>query len=177
MTLLLTGFGPFPGVERNPTELLVQSLNGMRCGEVTVHSVVLPVTYEGAVAETLSWAAKLDPVAVLGTGVAVRRERVCVESTGRRQLGERPDALGACAPVLVGPEEIQSRWDVDAFATLVGGQRSDDAGDYVCNAWLYGVQQRLALPVGFLHIPGAGMEPAVLAEALSVWFSKVRRVL
>ncbi len=176
MKLLLTGFGPFPGVETNPTQSLVEALDGAHCGEVTVRGVVLPVTYDGAVAETLSWAKTLEPVAVLGTGVAVRRDTVCMESTGRRHLGVRPDALGALPDRVEGPDEVRSGWDVEGFTSLLGAQRSEDAGDYVCNAWLYGVQRHLSVPVGFLHVPERGLDPDALVEALTVWFSKGRPV-
>ena len=70
---------------------------------------------------------------------------------------------------------MTSLWDVDRFADLLGGVRSDDAGDYVCNAWLYGVQRALSLPVGFLHIPAQGFQPDTLARALAASFPKVPR--
>ena len=173
MHLLLTGFGPFPGVTRNPTQALVEGLNGRVCGGVTVVSVVLPVTYAGAIEETLAHVAALEPVAVLGTGVAVRRAQACVESTGRRRLGSRPDGCGQVPEPVDGPDTVASLWDVDRFADLLDGVRSNDAGDYVCNAWLYGVQRALSLPVGFLHIPAGGFEPDTLAHALALAFPRV----
>ena len=175
MRLLLTGFGPFPGVERNPTQALVEGLDGRVCGGVTLSSVVLPVTYAGAIDATLAHVAAVQPVAVLGTGVAVRRTQVSVESTGRRCLGDRLDASGHAPDSVEGPDRVTSLWDVDRFADLLGGVRSDDAGDYVCNAWLYGVQRALSLPVGFLHIPAQGFQPDTLARALAASFPKVPR--
>ena len=77
-------------------------------------------------------------------------------------------------PTVEGPDKVYSAWDVEAFASLLGGQRSDDAGDYVCNAWLYGVQRQLSVPVGFLHVPERGLDPGRLTEALKVWFSMGR---
>jgi pyroglutamyl-peptidase len=175
MRLLLTGFGPFPGVTRNPTQALVEGLNGRVCGGVTLSSVVLPVTYGGAIEETLAHVATLQPFAVLGTGVAVRRAKARVESTGRRRLGGRPDAAGQPPDLVDGPDRVTSLWDVDRFTALLGAVRSDEAGDYVCNAWLYGVQRALSLPVGFLHIPEEGFEPDTLVHALAALFPTVPR--
>ena len=53
---------------------------------------------------------------------------------------------------------------------------SDDAGPYVCNAWLYGVLGGLAatgrpIPAAFLHVTAEGMDPDRLAAALVTWIS------
>ena len=163
----MTGFGPFGAVQHNPTADLARAVDGAMVGGRKVNGVVLPVVYEASVQQTLDYIEAYSPRWVIGTGVAVRRERVSVERWGRRVEPSRPDVHGLCSAPKPGPVRIASTVDVDAFARALDGYVSDDAGTYVCNGWLYGVLNGCSLPVTFVHIPPTGMEVPRFLDALA----------
>ena len=170
MTVLVTGFGPFPGVDDNPTSVLARAVSGATVAGHIVHGVVLPVRYDEAPARTIALARELGAVLVVGTGVAVRRERVTVERVGRAAVG-RPDVAGWTPASLDGPPLVPSTLDVATLCAALDADPSDDAGSYVCNAWLHGVAQGLEVPVGFVHVPPTGLPAARLLAGLEALLS------
>lgn len=165
--ILVTGFGPFPGVRDNPSGVVARQVHGRRVRGHTVVAEVLPVTWTGAAARTLALARHLEPVVVVGLGVAMSREGVQVERLGRRELAARLDAAGELPPVLPGPEQVGATLAVDVLCQALSATPSDDAGSYVCNAWLYQVASGLDCPVGFVHLPAAGLDPERLLAGLA----------
>ncbi len=165
--ILLAGFGPFADVHRNPAETLVRRVDGARvCGH-TLRGLVLPVSYRRAPEVTLELAG-LPLHAVIGFGVAMAREMVSVElGADRPQTDARPDINGRTPPSLRGRARIAAGFCSPDFASGLGGVLSTDAGDYVCNAWLYQVQAALDVPVGFVHLPPSGLAPGRLLGALA----------
>ncbi|MCB9744865.1 MAG: hypothetical protein H6741_04055 [Alphaproteobacteria bacterium] len=167
--ILVTGFGPFPGVPRNPTTQLVRALHGARVAGETITGEVLPVSYARAPARTLALARANPTRLVLGLGVATSRTAPEVELRGRRVPAPSAQDVDASAdPALPeGPTFVPASLDARALAEGLGCGLSEDAGAYVCNAWLYSVTQGLpGVPVGFLHVPAAGLEPARLLQGL-----------
>jgi len=167
VSILVTGFGPFGSVEKNPTAELARSVDGRTVAGHTLHGVVLPVEYAASVQQTLELASALDAQWVIGTGVAVRRERVSVERWGRRVEPARADVAGLCSPPVSGPDRLVSTIDVEAFASALDGVVSEDAGTYVCNAWLYGVLSGCSRPATFVHVPPQGLSVEVFLDALA----------
>ena len=146
--LLITGFGPFPGVPRNPTDGLARSLAADRRWRrlgVAATALVLPTAYcaiEGALLPALRDRA---PHAVLMLGVAKRRRAVCLETRALNRVTRRlPDASGRLPASLayrVGAPFVrrpQASIPVLAAAmrTAAPGctRASRDAGRYLCNA-------------------------------------------
>ncbi len=178
--LLLTGFGPFLDVKENPSSTLATALDGRMLlvggRRVQVCSRILDVKYETVAAETLLAARQLNAIAVLGTGVARGAAAPRVERTGKALCdGVTPDAAGQTRSVLGDVPTFQSDASA-ALADALGVALSDDAGPYVCNAWLYGVLGGLAatgrpIPAAFLHVTAEGMDPDRLAAALVTWIS------
>ena len=164
--ILLAGFGPFEDVRRNPAETLVRAADGVRvCGQ-TLRGLVLPVSYRRAPAKTLALA-DLPLRAVIGVGVAMTREGISLErGADRPRRGAPPDIDGATPPSFRGPSRVEAGFSFPEFASGLGAVFSDDAGDYVCNAWLYQVQSALGIPVGFVHLPPCGLAPARFLAAL-----------
>ena len=155
--ILVVGFGPFVDVAENPAAALARSVDGLRGPGVEVVGRELPVSYARAPELTRTWAAELSADLVLGIGVASRRTRPEVERVGRRRAGDqRPDADGERPAELApdGPDELASP-QADAVAKALRVETSDDAGRYVCNAWLYR-SLRNGLRAAFLHVPPAG---------------------
>lgn len=170
--IVVTGFGPFLDVETNPSGALARAVDGARVGRHTVVGLELPVSYERAVQETVSFAQRLRPALVLGLGVATNRTGVQVEHVAVNRThpehadvdGRRPKDLGP------GPARVVSSV-APKLAQALGCEPSHDAGVYVCNAWLYGVTTSLAtLPVAFVHIASdQALSAAELLAGLGRW--------
>lgn len=157
--LLVTGFGPFPGVADNPSGRFAASVDGARVDGVAVAGRVIPVEWGRAWPAVRAAVEALRPAALLMYGVAVQRQRVEVERLARNVAGRRPDAVGALPPharlVPDGPAALPTTlpWR-DLVGPAVGV--SDDAGDYLCNAVTFHAMHALGERLrfcGFVHIP------------------------
>jgi pyroglutamyl-peptidase len=166
MTVLVTGFGAFPGVERNPTEALARQVDGAYIDGVPVAGRVLPVSYRRGPQLAIELAREMGARLVVGLGVAVGRARVEVECVGRRGNGGKPDVDGEVDAGLRGAERVPATLDTACLADALGAGLSRNAGLYVCNAWLYQVAGALDVPVGFVHIPPTGLPPERLLRGL-----------
>jgi len=173
MTILLTGFGPYTAVERNPSELIVTELEGSRIGDHEIAGRVLPVSAESTPAAVRAALDEADPVLALLLGVAPGRTALAVERVAVNVLDfAEPDNDGN-VPVDV-PIEVDG--PVAYFATLplraivdawqragIPGYMSDTAGTYLCNAAMYTALHATAaarLPAGFVHVPSLPDEVA-----------------
>lgn len=168
--LLVTGFGPFPGMPANPSGVLARRLGGMpRLKALTggrLRVRVLTTAY-AAIPEELEPALAEGPAAILMFGVSGRAKRVRVEARARNRASRLyPDASGRIARGLAldpnGPAERRAPAAATALAALrrngVPAIPSQDAGRYLCNAAYY---RALAgeMPVLFLHIPPVPRKP------------------
>ena len=79
-TLYLTGFGPFPGVEINPTEALARQLDGLHFGSLRVQSEVLPVAFDRAANQTRAALSTICPEYIVHLGVATTAETLRLET-------------------------------------------------------------------------------------------------
>lgn len=165
--ILVLGFGAFLDVADNPSAHLAQAVDGLVMGGVPVVGGTMPVTWTGAAELTVRRAQELDARMVLGIGVAANRTAAMVERVGRRAaIGDVPDVQGEFRSAVAerGPEVYVSAL-ADAWGAALEAPLSDDAGRYVCNAWLWQVLHA-GLPAAFLHVPLAGIPVARLHEAL-----------
>lgn len=161
--LLITGFGPFPGMPVNPSGALARRIGALprlRAMAGGTRVLVLRTAYD-AIPEAFEPELARRPDAVLMIGVAARSTRVRVESRARNRASRLlPDASGAAAGRLAlaagGPAERRSIAAVPALAILrrraIPSARSGDAGRYLCNAAYYRALAETC-PVLFLHIP------------------------
>ncbi|KQO63299.1 peptidase C15 [Methylobacterium sp. Leaf88] len=161
--LLVTGFGPFPGVPRNPSAALARRIGALarpKLGGIPVRVLILRTTY-AAIPDRLAPALAEAPAAILMLGVATRAKRVRVEMQGRNRTSRLfPDASGRTASRLTlerdGPPARRSPAAASALATLRGhgiaAVPSRDAGRYLCNA-SYFRALRESPPALFVHIP------------------------
>ena len=169
-SILVTGFGAFPGSPRNPTERMVQRLQRhssrlARLG-VDLYCAVLPVCYAELQGSLASLSTRYRPDIVLHLGVAGRRRRVSVETRAiNRASPLHPDASGRLPAQILMPFSAQilpatypgRRVLAALLQAGVAAEASRDAGDYVCNATLYqALATRLAPQVGFIHVPRGG---------------------
>ena len=157
--LLITGFGPFPHVARNPSGLLARAL----AERLRVKAHVFDTSYAGVARDMPSLAA-LRPHTVLMLGVAARARHLRVElrAINRRAMGARDASAALPKTPVIAPGGPSFRIGRHKGAVLVQRLRSAgmaarlsfDAGRYLCN---FAYWQMLAvLPdakVVFVHIP------------------------
>jgi len=161
---LITGFGPFPRVPRNPAQTLAQALgHGWRFRHIRVRTHVFETAYASVEAEVRGLAAS-RPRAVLMLGVAARAKamRVEVRAVNRRASGAR-DARKALpsSPVIApgGPVYRPGRHKGGTLvqrlrAAGVGAGLSRDAGRYLCNfAYWHMLRALPEAQVVFVHVP------------------------
>jgi len=161
--LLVTGFGPFPGVPRNPSAALagrIGALAAPKLGGRPVQVLILRTAY-AAIPEMLEPALAQAPTAILMLGVASRSSKVRVEAQGRNRSSRLfPDASGRIAARLTlerdGPAARRTGHAPHSLAILrragIPAIPSRDTGRYLCNA-VYFRALREGCPVVFLHIP------------------------
>ncbi|HEY8246731.1 MAG TPA: pyroglutamyl-peptidase I [Hyphomicrobium sp.] len=168
--ILLTGFGPFPGVDSNATaELIPELAKAARAHfhEYEVIDEVLPVEWSRGpqALERLLAGGKL--VLALHFGVSHGANGFQIELVGRNLRGARPDASGqlpSCEAVIAtGPAVLAATLPAERIVTRLTRAgfpccTSDDAGDYLCNALMYhSLTAARTLPTpfisGFIHVP------------------------
>lgn len=171
-TILLTGFGPFPGIEANASGRFVPELAASARQRFHDHDVVdaiLPVIWMESPKLVCDLIADHGPAVALHFGVAKNARDVQIECTGRNQCAARVDANGALpgAELLVehGPQTLAATFPVDRIVARleqagVPFSTSDDAGGYLCNALLYhSLTAAHARPkphlAGFVHLPAS----------------------
>lgn len=164
--VLVTGFGPFPGVPENPSGRVARAVHGARVGGVDVTGIELPVDYDEGPRRAVAAAREIGASLVLGLGVATGRAGLWVEREAHLVADGAADVAGATRTGLRGAPVVRASLDPDRLARALGARLSDDAGQYVCNAWLYQVASSLEVPVGFLHVPLEGVAPHTLLGGL-----------
>jgi pyroglutamyl-peptidase len=177
-TILLTGFGPFPGVSENASERFVPKLAHLAARRFSAHRVVariLPTEWERAPSRLEMLYERERPKLVLHFGVSSHADGYVIETIARNTRKAAEDATGALPRDDVvmrgGPETLSARLPAQDIklrlaAMKVPAVTSDDAGGYLCNAILYRsllFAEQIEQPdaVGFLHIPQV-IEPALL---------------
>jgi pyroglutamyl-peptidase len=169
-TVLITGFGPFPGAPFNPTEILAPELARCRlspASNVYRMSHVFRVSYEAIDRDLPELMAGMRPDVLLMFGLAGRTKFVRIETRARNALARTtPDAAGklpASATIAAGgpailplPAPVQ-RLLMAARSAGLPAALSHDAGRYLCNylcwraaEWVQRGKPRIA---AFIHVP------------------------
>lgn len=189
-TILLTGFGPFPGVPVNATMDLVPqiaALSARAFPDVHIASEILPTDWRAAPQRLEALLAAHRPGLALHFGVSSRARGFEVEQRGRNICNGTPDAAGAppaAGVVLAGaPEELRVTIPVQH---VVGRLRqrgipafvSRDAGLYLCNATLFAslmlARGAPSRRTGFIHVPTSlalarGATPGLARSSRLTW--------
>lgn len=163
--IAVTGFGPFVDVERNASGEVALALAEVELPGVTVHSTVLPVTFDDAPRHFDTWFDGIAPrpAAIVALGVQKegyfrleRRARTILDSPKRDNSGRLADGIR-----LEG-EELETAVDLGRMgrALEAAGARdvrvSDDAGGFVCERVYHHALSRAAqhgIAALFLHVP------------------------
>jgi len=174
-TVLITGFGPFPGVPVNATMRLVPEL--VRTGahlhpDVRILSEILATEWAAAPQRLEPLLAEARPDLVLHFGVSSRARGFEIEARARNACTQSPDAVGAlpagAAVQEGGAEHLATSLPVQHIVTRlrlrgIPAFVSRDAGGYLCNATLYhslGCARDVpGRRVGFVHVPATLARP------------------
>jgi pyroglutamyl-peptidase len=166
LTVLVTGFGPFPGAPRNPTGALVAKLLRRRrpaLADVRLIGHVFAASYAAVDCELPKLLTRYVPDALLMFGLAPRRQQLSVETRARNAVSVIfPDAAqssGHLASIVAdGPPTLRfgphTRHLVSAARSRgVIAYLSRDAGRYVCNYLCWRALERGPKLAAFVHVP------------------------
>jgi len=175
-TVLLTAFGPFPGVPVNATMRLVPELAeraALAFPDARFVTEMLATEWVGAPRHLAAVIADVQPDLILHFGVSSRARGFEIEQRAHNACRSMPDAAGLMprgATVRNGGADVLrttlpvphlvlalKRSGIPAYA-------SRDAGAYLCNAVLYHSLQIMAdagrdCRVGFVHVPASLARP------------------
>jgi pyroglutamyl-peptidase len=164
-TILITGFGPFPGAPYNPTIRLVERLTTLRrpaLADVTIVGHVFETSYTAVDRDLPALIERYKPDALLMFGLAARTKYIRIETRARNALSLLPDATGAARSGLIAPGAPRQhampaphrRLLVAARTAHVPAKLSRDAGNYLCNYVCWRASEaggpKLA---AFVHVP------------------------
>jgi pyroglutamyl-peptidase len=171
LTVLITGFGPFPGAPFNPTEGLVHRLGLRRrpaLDGIERITHVFRTSYAVVDEELPAMIARHHPDILLMFGLAARTPYVRIETRARNTVSALvPDARGrmlkhksirpGAVAALLGRAPFQKLLRA-ARATRVPARLSRDAGTYLCNyVYWRGIEaqarERQIPLVAFVHVP------------------------
>jgi pyroglutamyl-peptidase len=193
LTILITGFGPFPGAPFNPTAALVEILarqSPMQAGTRRV-AHVFTTSYDTVDRELPALIARERPAALVMFGLAQRTRHVRIETFARNSLSRaHADVAGvlptASAIVADGPAMLALPAPAQRLlaAAHTAGARaalSRNAGSYLCNYLCWRASESAASAGGpqvatFVHVPlvrpltttTPGATPRTLADLINV---------
>ncbi len=171
--ILVTGFEPFGGMDTNPTQRIVSSLEPDAVPGIELHVLLLPVTYDDCVRRLLAEVERVRPAAVICCGLyagraAVTPERIAINVKDTMAEDPIPDNAGRAPvdePVADGPDGLFATLPVRAIQQNIAAAGipsfiSNTAGTYICNNTMYGVLHHLRhngsrTLAGFIHFPAS----------------------
>lgn len=168
-TILITGFGPFPGTPDNPSEYLVNAIDEGRVRHphgVHIRTEILPTSWSKVSEIASRMHADERPDIALHFGVANFTRGFRIERRARNKTKREPDADGDLprrsyisrrGPTQLGTSLPVARIMLGLRALRLPANLSDNAGDYICNMLFYlSLSSFLKTPSGrvlFVHIP------------------------
>ncbi len=164
-TILLTGFGPFPGAPYNPTVKLVRALARLRrpaLADTKIVARIFTTSYAAVDRDLPALIAQHKPDALLLFGLHGRAKAIRIETRARNALALLPDASGKVlrrgviapgAPSAKTMPMPAQRLLAAACAARMPAVLSRDAGRYLCNYLCWrAVDSAVPLAV-FVHVP------------------------
>jgi pyroglutamyl-peptidase len=188
--LLVTGFEPFYVYDVNPSQLIVEALNGTLIGNTTVIGIVLPVNFSGSVYQITSVIDKYDPLLVVSLGLNGEARMIQVENIGvniRKRPRNNPFWFLPKRLDPDGPFLLKTTLPTNKIVSAIRDEgisvrHSFHAGTYVCNAVFYQTlrfikEEDRQIPMGFIHVPPLdyqephGMNLSYLLDAIDIVLS------
>ena len=167
VTVLVTGFGPFPGAPYNPTVALVTQLARRRWPGLRVVPHVFETSYAAVDRDLPALIARHRPDILLMFGLAARSRALRIETLARNALASSRDAGGFVpASHLIADNDAAMRPLPARAQRLLGAARracvpvalSRNAGGYLCNYLCWRAAEAAAKAGGpriasFIHVP------------------------
>ncbi len=168
--VLLTGFGPFPGIADNVTGTLVPHL-AKSARKLFPHprfvTDILPTEWDAGPRRLDELMSRHRPLLSLHFGVDAGADGFKIETQGANECAAREDARAALPPqasiVTDGPARLSATLPVEVIVAALKSRGlpvsiSDSAGRYLCNAILYRSLWHCTQPgrfarSGFVHLP------------------------
>jgi pyroglutamyl-peptidase len=166
--VLLTGFGPFPGVADNPSAWLAETLarRAARDADAEFHARVLPTAWQDARFMPRFYE-ELQPHVMIHFGVSQRATTFRIERSAHNRAARRIDAHGLMPSARTIRPDGADRFDTELPAAALAAHlrscgvpaaSSRSAGSYLCNFLYYhsldwARQQADPRLVLFVHIP------------------------
>lgn len=168
-SLLLTGFVPFPGMELNPCQQIVQILWNRKIGDFDVSGIILPLDHRQATEELLAKFSAVQPDIVLSLGLAIGQDRVILEHSAINRIGKEPynpEATGENEPIIAdGPAAYFSTLPNEALldrllVESIPAEISSVTGTSLCNQVMYQLlhhisRKHLSVKAGAVHLPAS----------------------
>jgi pyroglutamyl-peptidase len=169
--IFLTGFGPFPGADLNPSEKLmgIFAVSAEKwCPEAEIRTAVMETAYTECEHHLMAEINAFSPDVVLSFGVSGRADALFLERFAlNMDDADLPDTQGEVRqgrPILPeGPPALTATLNLNGMyqkLTRAGipVRFSNHAGTYVCNHLFYYGLYHLArlkknVPMAFIHIP------------------------
>lgn len=168
ITALLTYFGAFEGVPRNPSQAVVDEATRLlhsSAPQLRVQTRELPVTFAGSGTALAKALDETRPALAISCGVAVGRDSVSLERVAINlddaRIADNDGYQPADAPIAEDAPAAyfstlptRASWEAAAAENLPV-RLSYSAGTYVCNHVFYELMSLIGpdVPAGFVHIP------------------------
>jgi pyroglutamyl-peptidase len=163
--VLLTGFGPYPGVAENPSGWLAETLATRNSRDCNLHAHVLPTEWKAVDALTPRLHESVQPRVMIHFGVSPRAKTLRIEHSAYNRTASRADERGAFADTRAispgGAMRLDTGLPVTRIAAHLRAQgiaahSSRSCGRYLCN-FLYYRSLQLAQDhrsdALFVHVP------------------------
>lgn len=169
--VLLTGFGPFPGMPENASTRLAAELAVVARATFPSHAFIaahLPTEWLQGPRRLTDLYAEHEPAAAIHFGVSGRASGFEIEMRGHNRRAAIADAAGVVPQARHidpdGPLTLPSRLPIDRILMALRAHGlpvalSRDAGGYLCNAVLYHASDLCRrtgdVKAGFIHVPAS----------------------
>lgn len=172
-TILITGFGPFPGAPFNPTGPLVKRLARLKLPRTKIVTHIFETSYAAVDRDLPKLLKRHKPDAILMFGLASRARIVRIEMRAQNALALLADASGkipkrhaiAKGRPAAMPMALPSRLLLRAVREAgVRARLSTDAGRYLCNYLCWHATEAAQAKNGprlaaFVHVPLVAGKP------------------
>ena len=174
-TILITGFGPFPGAPDNPSQLLIEALaEHKNTDEINANLVygLLPTHWQKLAPALTQLFEQHQPDFSVHLGYSANSPGFCLETTAYNETCAQPDVdghAGSCDPVLIEhPLQlsnnlpllmIEQELSTAGFKAMI----SNDPGRYLCNMSYYLSLSRARSSL-FVHIPAIKTDAGIIPQ-------------
>jgi pyroglutamyl-peptidase len=186
LTILITGFGRFPGAAFNPTEPLVAGLmRSRRPGLAGIHLIplVFPTSYAAVDEQLPALVARHRPDAIVMFGLAGRTKGIRIEKRAANRITQVFPDVERKVPAAVISAGVGAQRGRAPFARLVAAARtsglhayqSRDAGHYLCNYGYWRALETDTPMVVFVHIPNLRRRTAKNRRGVAPTLAQLQR--